>query len=713
MALIGKIREKSGLVLGLVAVAVFGFILQDVTQGGPRGSKASIFDNPNTMGTIDGTKINRQEFEKTKGILYNGSKADALSIQSTLWNFFVEKAIVEKQAEDAGLGVSETELNDLQFGADPSRLSPIIQQRYGEQLADLPKMKENLESPEAKKDPRFAPQIAYWKKQEEEILKERLQTKLNTMVSKGAYTPKWMATMMYADQNNKADFTYVKIPSVMVKDADAAITDADYKTYMDENKGLFLRKREGRIMSYAVFNVIPTSADSQAVAKKVADLIPGFQTAKSDSNYVLINNGGMTQFIKKKDITNAKAADEVFAAATGAIVGPYVDNGAYTISKVVEKRTMPDSVTVRHILISNKQVRTDSVAKKLADSLFAVVKGNPASFAALAAKFSDDPGSKDKGGSYTWSNSAGLYPEYYDYCFKTGKIGDFKIVKTAMGGYHIMNITKNIGSSPLVRLATIVEPIEPSTETQDKIRDRALTFAQQNRSLDSLAKRLAAENVKVEATQPLEENDFQIGALGGNAKTREMVRWANNAKVGQVSSEIYDFMNEGQAYTYTNRYVIAGLRSILPEGMPNVADIKADYEAAVKNRKKGEVLKAKLAGKDPASVLAMYGDNPNIKIDTARQASFGAQYLPGLGSEPKVIATVFNTAQGAVTEPIIGSNGVYVAQVQARVDLPAPADMTMMQKQMSNMARNQVRSRLMPALKDKANVKDYRAKQGF
>ncbi len=699
MALIGKIRERSGLVLGLITLAVLGFLIMDITQGGPSGGKSSIFDNPNTMGEVAGSKISTQDFNRAKDILYNGSKADYLSISSQLWNFFVEKAIVEKEAEALGLGVGKDELMNLQFNTDPNRLSPIVQQRYAENPGILQQVKGAIENNQFTGEQR-----AYWAEQEQEIIKDRLQSKLNAMVSKGAYAPKWMTTMAYQDQNNKADFTYVKVPFVFAKDEEVQVTDADYKAYIEDNKGIFLRKRPARKLAYGIFNVAATQSDSQAVAKKVASLVADFKAAKSDSIFVLTNDGAYETAYLKKDQLSKQAADSLFTKGVGAIVGPYLDGNAYRVAKILGRRVIADSVKARHILFKQQTMQT-------VDSLFAALKAGKTSWDSLNVKYSEDKVSAAKGGDLGYFAPNMMVKEFNDLCFYQAEQGKFYKIVTQFGA-HIVQVTgvKNIKNEQGVKVAYIKAGIEPSAETQAKVREKAISIVQQYKTVDAMKEALAKEGITMETSQLLEENDYQISNLGVNAKSRQMVRWANEAKLGQVASEVFEFSNEGQYYT--SKYVVAGLKSILPVGLPSVADIKDEYMEAVKNRKKGELLKGKLAGKDLNGVLA-FCNNPNTKIDTARQANFAAQFVPGLGNEPKVIASVFASAQGATTEPIIGTNGVYVAQVQARMDSPAPADVTAAQKQMTNTQRSQIRARLMPAMKDNVTIKDYRAKQGF
>jgi len=97
MALIGKIRQKSGLVLLLIALAVAGFIIMDMTSAGPRGNKVSLFNNPNQLGKVNGTSISRAEVERARTILYESG--DFLSSNNTVWNFFVDKAIVDQESK--------------------------------------------------------------------------------------------------------------------------------------------------------------------------------------------------------------------------------------------------------------------------------------------------------------------------------------------------------------------------------------------------------------------------------------------------------------------------------------------------------------------------------------------------------------------------------------------------------------------------------------
>jgi len=123
MALISKIRKNSWLLVVLIALGLIGFIVMDMTSG-----QQSVFgSSQTTIGEFGGEKLDWNKFNRVEQLLYGSSGGDVYARRNQLWNYFVEEAIVKEEAEDLGLGVSLTELKDLQFGTEPS---PIIRQRF-------------------------------------------------------------------------------------------------------------------------------------------------------------------------------------------------------------------------------------------------------------------------------------------------------------------------------------------------------------------------------------------------------------------------------------------------------------------------------------------------------------------------------------------------------------------------------------------------------
>ncbi len=85
-----------------------------------------------------------------------------------------------------------------------------------------------------------------------------------------------------------------------------------------------------------------------------------------------------------------------------AIFGPYMEDGSYKIARLIAVADRPDSVHVRHILLSpNKNKITGSKPLNAADSLIKLIKsGTP--FEILALANSDDQGTAQLGGDLGW-----------------------------------------------------------------------------------------------------------------------------------------------------------------------------------------------------------------------------------------------------------------------------------------------------------------------
>ena len=100
-----------------------------------------------------------------------------------------------------------------------------------------------------------------------------------------------------------------------------------------------------------------------------------------------------------------------------------------------------DQVNSAHILVATK---------KLADSILAQVKANPSSFAALAKKYSTDPGSKDKGGNLGFQPASGLVKPFADAIF-AAKPGAFLEVHSQFG-WHVIHVLEH-RTTPLAEVA--------------------------------------------------------------------------------------------------------------------------------------------------------------------------------------------------------------------------------------------------------------------
>lgn len=700
MALISTIRKNSALIVVLIALGLLGFIIQDMTAG-----QNSIFGSLQpSIGSINGQKIDLNEFNRTESILYSGSTGDIYARRSGLWDYFVEKALIDQEGKKLGLGVSKNELNDLQFGPEPS---PIIMQRFMDQTTgQLNREQLNSLKQQITANTMTATARSYWAIQEQEIIKDRIQTKLINMVTKGMYMPSWAAEMSQKESATMMEVVFARVPFDAVDNAEVSVSDEDYASYLKENPGLFKFQEEARKIGLVTFDVKPTKADSAAHRNKIAKTIADWKNATNDTVFVEQNLGTIDgAFVKREALL--QSADSIFSLPVGGIFGPYVEGNAYRAVKLLDRKVVPDSVKSRHILIRPDATTPLPVAKARIDSLKGVIEKGAATFEAMAARFGQD-GTSMSGGDLGYTGPGGMVKPYNDLIFFQAEQGKLYTVETQFG-VHLVEVTgKRITSnSSGVRLAYIGEVIKPSKETETKRFDEAQRFLNAN-SKDLEGMLAAAKKIKgvtQEVSPPVNANEFFVGSLGAGQTSREIVRWAFGASKGEIAPDIYAYTDPTEFYT--NKYVIAGVKTIFKPGNATADQVKEDIETAVINRKKGELIIDKIKGKGVEAVAAQY----NAKVDTLRNIRFNQSFLPNnVGSEPRFNAYAFKLKQGQTSKPFAGNNGVYVVNA-FNVSTPSSAsDVNQLKTTLATSARSQVNTRFMPAFRKMAKVNDKRSK---
>ena len=176
-----------------------------------------------------------------------------------------------------------------------------------------------------------------------------------------------------------------------------------------------------------------------------------------------------------------------------------------------------------------------------------------------------------------------------------------------------------------------------------------------------------------------------------------------SADPGDVSPTVYTFTDQ-QRY-YDNKYVILGLKQVMEAGVPSVADIREELEVEVVNIKKTELLRNKITGTDIAAIARQF----SVPVDTITNAAFDRPSMPGLGNEPRVIATAVGMTEGQTSKAIQGEGGVYVLQLTRKAALGQATNLQQIRQSMSRTAQGMVASYFMTALAEGAKVDDNRS----
>lgn len=728
MAIITSIRNKYGKIAGgVIAIALVGFIVQDATSG----SLASLFSgrDSNVM-EINGTKIDPKEYNsraKEYEMLYtmysqSGQLDDASRAQMNeqLVQMMVYEAVVNEECDKLGIQVSEEEKKELIYGMNADPLirqfsiegNPIFNDPQSGQFD--PGRVKGFEKEISEKGDRIDPTgkiREQWTAVVAYIKRSSRVRKYNTMFTNATYVPKYQMKNIMAQQNATASIRYVKVPYTAIPDNEVKVSDDDIKAYMQKHAALYTNDEATRAIDYVSFEIVPSSADTARVLASLEEIRNEMETTKDNKTFVNAKSDQLNSYTEayyNKRTLTSRNADTVLSMPVGVVYGPYYENGSYNLVKVIDRKTLPDSVKLRHILVKTKEqgndVKSDTAASAKIDSAIAAIKAG-GKFDSAVSIFSEDEGSKAKGGEYTFTlqDRPNISKEFGDFAFE-GKAGESKKVKVSndnYSGYHYIEIIEQKGTAPSVQIALVAKNLVPSDSTVNALYGKANEFAGKNATADLFDATSKKQNLDRRIGDNVKVSNFTINGLG---PAREVVRWMYEHKLGDVS-QVFQLGDQ--------RYIVAKLAAIHDKGLKSVTPIERPMlEQKVKEEKKTEIIAKKFGGKG-LDAIAMETQQTVQQADTV---VLGGSYVTNLGYEPRVIGYTFNKSfqPNTVSPAIKGQGGVYFITVLNRVENPLPPDGGMMDQiiaqqrmQQERQMRSAVDNALQQALIKKANVEYY------
>ncbi|MGB0914549.1 MAG: peptidylprolyl isomerase [Crocinitomicaceae bacterium] len=720
MAIIGKIRDKSWLILIIVGGALVAFILGDY-QKGSTGTEEKY-----GYGTVYGEKVDMQAFNDAVAIADENSRRAAQQQQQApkpvdkaqVWASFVDNMLLEKEFNELGLTVSDDEFDAYLYGREGFDVIPELAQGFTDSVTGMfneKLLQARIEEMESSDDPAVQKQ---WSDSKEYYITRRKQEKYFAILNQGMYVTDLEAKNEYVAQKEIKSVSYVMQRFNSIKDEDIDVTDAKLKAYFDEHKAdkKYENKTSTREVKFFDVTIEASKEDVQEFDQKLEELKKGLANATNDSLYVVQNSevrffSSVVTFKSDKDekarngMTYPSYMDTVIKAASiGDVVGPYEDNGSMKIAKVIGFNG--NLLSARHILIGAQRTDADAVAKAKAklDSIMPLI--NQGNFEEFVTKFSDDPGSKNTGGKYEDFMDYEMVPEFSKFATEEpiGKIG---YVQTDFG-FHIMEtLDRKSAKEPV--LAVIQKTLKPSINTIDSKEQEVYDL------LYKLDEKLGTKNdaaAKIElfdtivsqagyVSRPINIQENSPKIYGFTSKFAEdkilQLAFDEDSKVGDlVSSPIKD----------KERYVIAVLSSVKNKGEAKFEDVKLAIKKDYIQDEKAKKMIASMKNAKSLSTLAGKIDGANVQ---KAEVTFGNPQITGAGYEPEIVGAIFSGLKdGQITVPLIGKNGVYVAQVEKTVKAPEAANYMVEKNQLLSTARNNVQGATRKALAKQADVVDNR-----
>ncbi len=714
--LISKIRDRVGLLVGVIALAMVLFLLMDALDSRTGFLGAA---NPTGLGSVNGEDIQPQQYESKINQIISNYESNGMEVteetrlqaREQAWKQYVEEMVAKEQYDKLGIMVSDAELRAMLYeGSDDIlhssiKSAPVFLNDSGK--FDRSKLEQYVQGFSAD-NPEAQQRKAQWKRFEDGIYEQTLRSKYTNLIKKAVYVPTWYAKMDHADKNAKAEVSYVMLPYSTVDDASITVADNELLNYLNAHKNEF-KQKESRIVDYVSFPVAATKEDSSVALNAVASKVEELRSTDNVERFIKIQDSETPytgDYLTKDELVGAGTMrDTLFRLPLGTTMGPYYESGSYRAFRVIDRKAIADSAKVSLIFKAFGQAGSDK-AKKTMDSIKAVIaKG--ASFASVADSSTDDPTTKGKGGDmgYLKRNDPRLPQEVLNAIFYDHKSGDMFTVETG-GGLFLTKIVQTGGSKEAAKVAFLTKNVEPSEATINATYAKAQQLAGANRSLDALKKAAEAEKLPIKSSTDLESSSFRIDGLG---IADEIVKWAFQNSANTVSDRVFKVDTKLPDGRITSTYVVAAVAKAKAEGMAQLDDVRERLTTEVKKQKKGEQLIAKLgANTDLAQIAAANSQ----EVQNAADISFGAPTASSMGPEPKVQAAIFAAANGQTTKPIAGNRGVYVVKVNNITAAPELTDIATAKNTLLEPMQSRVDFGVLQALGKLAKVVDNRLKIG-
>ena len=672
MAVIGRIRKHSTILLVVVAVALLSFLVGDFTRKN-RGSK--IYDKFITIGK---TNISHPMFQNKYDQLREMYKKDGRTLEPSedfqvgmqAYEELVDSIIFASQAEALGISITPDELRDLIAGDHPhpraAQFFPSQDGSYNRQLAQY--FIDNLDM-YRQQDSNIV--NYYLDVLEPTIEKEAFKEKYLNLLSGAYYLPKAFAQKISSESSMKADMEVIQIPysSEMVSDDKISFTEEDLKKCYEENKFRFKQDEEFRHVEYVMFNIEPTEEDLIKIENEVNKLFEEFKETDRPDYFVnrLIDSRYDSTFFKK-GILEPGVDTMLFNAPVGTFLAPFIDGDYWKFAKLLSAQTRPDSINVSYIFVSwrgsEQNPRKKEEAKAIADSAYRTVMSG-ANFYETAEKFSDIPPSQIPDSGKVWlvdgakTQYLGDDQHTFDtlYNFHIGTI----IRRELPGGILIYKLNEKTAAERKIQVAIARKQIMASSETMNNLESAANNFVNGTDTYQKFVDAAAAKGLDKRSNDRVTKMTYTLPGIreGG----REIIRWIfdDNTKKGAVSD----------VFSLENTYVVVVLKDIYPEGYMSLEQeqIKNYIESIVKRDKKAEkleeIFKEQISKLKTLEAISEYNE---IQLNTLT-VSFADRNFGYYGPETKMIGKIFGKASTGEIGIWKGDMGVYAIKI-SKFDIP-------------------------------------------
>ena len=652
MAALETIRTKFG--IGASLIIAFGLLLflvnpSDIIQ--TIQSASSKYD----VGKIDGNSISYTEFEQEVKQLsevremLTGSSASSEQAQKQTrelaWQTLIQENLVVPTIQKAGIRVGQQEQIDMFIGENPSQVVASNGMFYDESGNFSPAMvrefMENVASDESGRG------ILLRNYLQNTARINRYTEKYSALFTAASYVNSVELKRAIAENNTTASVNFVLSPnSYYPLDSAVVVSDAAIKQYYKAHKENY-RQKATRDIEYAVFEVTPSASDIAAQNEEFVAQYDEFATTDNVRAFLQRNSDRQwsDHWYKDGELRSVNRDVDAFVSANKSGVSPVYQSGTnFFAARIVELANVPDSVYVRHIMLSGAS------ARHTADSLLSVV--NKSNFSTLATLYSLDKGNAADGeqGNLGWMTQNAMIPGFESVL--TAKVGK-PFVLTSQYGVHVVEVTKTTAPVAKKKVAIFEKATLPSKGTYSEIYNKANLLAVRSAGKYENYKAACDSTGIYSRSLTINEGTDSYGSIG---HAKEVTRWAFDNKPGKASGII----------TVDNNYFfVLAVKEAHKEGYAKVSEVAEGIRSQLYREqyaeKRAADVKAQIAGMTSLEEIATA---LNTTVSSLTDVTFST--MTAGTTEPAFVGAVAAAKEAEITGPVAGMMGTYVLQVNGR-----------------------------------------------
>ncbi|KQT22106.1 peptidylprolyl isomerase [Chryseobacterium sp. Leaf404] len=698
MAILGQIRSKPWLLMGIIALALLAFLVN------PESIEKVFGKNPDVLGKVNGEKITREEFNDQLFVLQEQAKNQGQpqnGLEEQAWQLLVQSKLVKQQFEKMGFEMTDDLFwNQLPYDQMFAQDKTFRDEKGNFKTVEFKKMIEGFQNTNPQ-------QYSFWLKSRKSIEYRIMARQVFANISTGITTGKKEAEELMRQRDQLADIDFVKVDyaSYLAKNK-IKVTTEDLKNYIDQHPVMF-KTEPSRNLGVVLFPAKPSAADDAAALKEINRLYLGtdtgenFSNTTNDSLFVLANSDVPfnNQYVQAGQVPQ-ELKGKIETAAIGQAFGPYKEQDLYVVSKVLDKKPS-DSTLSKHILIAYKgaerstATRTKEAAKKIADSVLATIKANPAKFAD-GLKLSDEPNAVERNGSVGWTTPQSQFAPGYLNFLATNAKGSTGLVETEFG-YHIINVEDKKAGTMGYKIAHLVKSIKPSEATENLVDKNSRRFIQQveKKSFNDFVNIAKKGNYQYTNAAQAKRFDGQIQGLGTD-KDPEILTWAFDKKREKGDTEIFTVEGTGDK-------IVVYLNGKQDKGLADPESVRSQIETVVQNKLAAKKIAEKIGKASSLDQVAkMFATTKqSAQVNILQPSVLGAM-------EPKVAGAAFGIQKGKVSNPIEGGTGVYVIVKKSESVNKQAGDLKQFTESVTQRNSGMFGQAWMKSLQDNADIDDYR-----